>query len=76
MAVLRGVLTEGPYVSIVSRHQINVDEALGTIAVIDVPLSGHVRDIGLTYRHDWIPTETQSLFIEYLRDFSTLAHQV
>ena len=76
MAVLRGVLTEGPYVSIVSRHQINVDEALGTIAVIDVPLSGHVRDIGLTYRHDWVPTETQSLFIEYLRDFSTLAHQV
>ena len=72
MAVLRGVLAEGPYVSIVSQHQINLDEALGTIAVLDVPLSGHVRDIGLTYRRDWTPTETQSLFIEYLRDFSQL----
>ena len=72
MAVLRGVLAEGPYVSIVSQHQINLDEALGTIAVLDVPLSGHVRDIGLTYRRDWTPTETQSLFIEYLRDFSKL----
>jgi len=72
MAVLRGVLAEGPYVSIVSQHQINLDEALGTIAVLDVPLSGHVRDIGLTYRRDWTPTETQSLCIEYLRDFSKL----
>jgi DNA-binding transcriptional LysR family regulator len=72
MAVLRGVLAEGPYVSIVSQHQIKLDEALGTIAVLDVPLSGHVRDIGLTYRRDWAPTETQSLFIEYLRDFSKL----
>ena len=72
MAVLRGVLAEGPYVSIVSQHQIKLDEALGTIAVLDVPLSGHVRDIGLTYRRDWTPTETQSLFIEYLRDFSKL----
>ena len=72
MAVLRGVLAEGPYVSIVSHHQINLDEALGTIAVLDVPLSGHVRDIGLTYRRNWTPTETQSLFIEYLRDFSKL----
>ena len=72
MAVLRGVLAEGPYVSIVSQHQIKLDEALGTIAVLGVPLSGHVRDIGLTYRRDWTPTETQSLFIEYLRDFSKL----
>ena len=72
MAVLRGVLAEGPYVSIVSQHQIKLDEALGTIAVLDVPLSGHVRDIGLTYRRDWTPTETQSLCIEYLRDFSKL----
>ena len=76
MAVLRGVLAEGPYVSIVSRHQINLDEALGTIAVLDVLLSGHVRDIGLTYRRDWTPTKTQSLFIEHLRNYSTLVHQI
>jgi len=74
MAVLRGVLAEGHYVSVVSRHQINVEEALGTIAVLDVQLSGHIRDIGLTYRSDWTPTETQSLFIEYLRNFSKLVH--
>ncbi len=70
LAVLRGVLAEGPYVSIVSRHQINVDESLGTIATLDVPLSGHVRDIGLTYRHEWRPTETQAQFINFLHHFS------
>jgi DNA-binding transcriptional LysR family regulator len=70
MAILRGVLAEGPYLSVVSRHQINVDETLGAIAALDVSLSGHLRDIGLTYRHDWIPTETQAQFIEHLRHFS------
>ena len=70
LGILRGVLAEGPYVSIVSRHQINVDESLGAIAALDVPLSGHVRDIGLTYRSEWRPTETQAQFIDYLHHFS------
>lgn len=70
MAILRGVLAEGPYLSVVSRHQITVDETLGAIAALDVSLSGHLRDIGLTYRQDWIPTETQAQFIAHLRHFS------
>lgn len=72
MAILRGVLAEGPYLSVVSRHQINVDEALGAITTLDIPLEGHMRDIGLTYRRGWQPTETQSRFIEFLRMFATL----
>lgn len=72
MAILRGVLAEGPYVSVVSRHQIEVDRKLGAIAVLDVPMSGHVREIGLTFRSQWRPTETQARFIEFLRSFSTL----
>ena len=72
MAVLRGVLAEGPYLSIVSKHQINVDEALGAITTLDVPLQGQFRDIGLTYRRGWKPTESQSRFIEFLREFSAL----
>lgn len=72
MAILRGVLAEGPYLSVVSRHQIKVDEALGAITTLDIPLEGHMRDIGLTYRTGWQPTETQSKFIEFLRSFATL----
>ena len=72
MAVLRGVLAEGPYLSIVSRHQIHVDKALGAIATLDIPLQGHIRDIGLTYRRGWQPTESQSKFIGFLRKFGAL----
>lgn len=73
MALLRGVLAEGNYISIVSRHQINVDENLGTITALDVPLAGHIREIGLTYRRGWQPTETQARFIDYLRSISAQA---
>lgn len=70
MAVLRGVLAQGEYVSVVSRRQIAVDADLGMIAVLDVALSGEMRDIGLTYREGWRPTQTQDQFIEKLRQFS------
>lgn len=70
LAVLRGVLAEGDYVSIVSRHQISVEEKFGAISALNVRLDGHIRDIGLTYRLNWKPTETQARFIEYLREFS------
>jgi len=67
MAVLRGVLAQGPYISIVSRHQIKTDEELGVIQALNVPLEGHIREIGLTYRREWKATQTQELFIDYLR---------
>ncbi len=70
MAVLRGVLAEGNYISIVSRHQIKIDEQSGLIAPLNVPLEGHVREIGLTYRRDWQPTEMQARFIEQLHQYS------
>jgi len=70
MAVLRGVLAQGPYISVVSRHQIKIDEDLGVIQTLDVPLEKHLRTIGLTYRNDWTATQTQNHFIDYLRQFS------
>jgi len=75
MAILRGVLAEGNYVSIVSRHQIQIDEEFGSIARLDIPLEGHTREIGLTYRSCWRPTKTQEKFIQYLRKFSSPAFQ-
>lgn len=70
LAVLRGVLAEGDYVSMVSRHQIKIDQELGAITALDVRLKGHMRDIGLTYRLGWRPTKTQEKFIQYLREIS------
>ena len=72
LITLRGLLSEGPYISIVSHHQISVDESLGMIAALDIPLDGHIRDIGLTYRRDWRPTETQAQFIHFLQEYSAM----
>ncbi|PSL18931.1 LysR family transcriptional regulator [Shimia abyssi] len=75
MVMLRSILAEGPYVSVVSRHQISVDENLGMITPLNIPLTGHHRDIGLTYRKGWHPTKTQAQFIEFLQKFSTVSEE-
>lgn len=69
MMMLRSILALGNYVSIVSRHQIRVDEEHGHIAPLNIALKGHIRDIGLTTRKDWRPTETQARFLHHLRSF-------
>ncbi|MGX9351697.1 LysR family transcriptional regulator [Shimia sp. W99] len=76
MVTLRGILSQGDYISIVSRHQISVDESLGMITALDIPLEGHCRDIGLTIRRDWRPTETQAQFIENLHEFSRFSDEI
>lgn len=71
MMILRSILALGNYISIVSRHQITVDAERGHIAPLDIALKGHIRDIGLTTRKDWRPTETQARFLDHLRNFTT-----
>jgi len=73
LVFLRGVLAQGPYVSIISRHQISVEEAAGTILPLPIPLPGGTRTIGLTTRRDWRPTQAQARFIEFLRQSSPRA---
>ena len=69
LIMLRGILGEGDYVSIISRHQISVEERDGHIEPLDIALSDSSRPIGLTYRSNWRPTETQAQFIDFLRQF-------
>ena len=70
LVIMRQLLGLGDYVSIVSRHQIMVEERDGHIAPLPIPLRDNSRAIGLTYRADWQPTETQIRFIGYLREFA------
>ena len=72
MMMLRGLLAEGDYISIVSQHQISIDQELGTIAPLNIALEGQFRDIGLTFRRNWRPTDTQARFIDLLQRFSAL----
>ena len=71
LVVLRGILALGNYISIISRHQISVEERDGHMCVLPIALKDNYRAIGLTYRTNWRPTATQSQFIEYLRQFSS-----
>ncbi|MDU8926742.1 LysR family transcriptional regulator [Alisedimentitalea sp. MJ-SS2] len=67
LIMLRGLLAEGPYVSIISRNQISIEEAAGFIAALEIPLSGDRRPIGLTTRASWRPTQSQAKFLDHLR---------
>jgi len=73
LVMLRGILAEGNYISIVSRHQISVEERDGHIVPLAVPLTNAARAIGLTYRRAWRPTATQALFLDLLRQSSLSA---
>ena len=67
LVFLRGLLAQGPYVTIISRHQISVEEASGHLKPLPIPLQNNARGIGLTYRADWRPTVAQAEFMDLLR---------
>lgn len=73
LVMLRGILAEGDYVSIISRHQISVEERAGHVVRLAIALSHSNRTIGLTYRSAWRPTQTQAQFMDYLRHFGRSA---
>lgn len=67
LVFLRGLLARGECVSIISRHQISVEEADGHLVPLPIDLRNNSRAIGLTFRRDWRPTGSQARFIEFLR---------
>ena len=67
LVTLRGLLAQGDYVSIISRHQIGFEEDQGFIKTLDTELKGNSREIGFTFRKTWRPTATQLRFIDFLR---------
>ncbi len=73
LVFLRGLLAEGEFLTLISRHQISHEEAAGTLVPLPVPLQGNRRPIGLTWRRDWRPTATQTRFIDLLREWSRRA---
>lgn len=70
LVFLRGLLGEGDFLTVISRHQISREEAAGTLVSLPVPLQGNRRPIGLTWRRDWRPTATQARFMDLLREWS------
>lgn len=70
LVLLRGLLARGPYVSIASMRQIEVEEQMGALVRLPVALPGSERAIGLTFRKDWTATPLQNRFLEIVRRHS------
>lgn len=67
LVLVRGLMMRGDYVTIMSRKQIEVEQAYGFLAPLPIDLSDSIRPIGLTYRANWRPTPTQSRFLDMIR---------
>jgi LysR family transcriptional regulator, regulator for genes of the gallate degradation pathway len=68
LVLVRGLLLEGEYITIISRHQVRHELDQGILVALPLPLEGNSRPIGLTFRADWKPTATQARFVALLRD--------
>jgi LysR family transcriptional regulator of gallate degradation len=73
LVLVRGLLLEGDYVTIISRHQVRMELGQGVLADLPIDLPDNMRPIGLTFRKGWRPTETQSLFLDCVRKAAQVA---
>jgi LysR family transcriptional regulator of gallate degradation len=73
LVLVRGLLSKGNYVTLISLQQTKVERAQGLIIPLDISLPKSTRSIGLTYRADWKPTPTQTNFFDLLRQAATHA---
>jgi len=67
LILVRGLMLEGDYVTILSRHQARYELEQGLFTALPIHLPPHNRPIGLTFRARWQPTTTQMRFLDHLR---------
>lgn len=67
LVLVRGLLLEGDYVTIISRHQVRHELDSGVLRELPIDLVNSARPIGLTFRSGWQPTPTQARFLAVLR---------
>ncbi len=67
LVLVRGLLSRGNYLTILSLHQMAVEQTQGLMVPLSIDLPNSTRPIGLTMRNNWSPTATQSRFLELIR---------
>lgn len=68
LILIRGLLLGSDRLTIMSAQQMQHEEDLGLLQRLDFDMGDTSREIGITMRNDWLPTATQSIFIDLLRD--------
>lgn len=67
LVLIRGLLVDSDRLTILSAHQMRHEEEQGLFRRLNFDLKGTARNIGVTSRQNWHPTQTQSLFLDLLR---------
>lgn len=67
MVLVRGLLTRGDYLTLLSPRQAAWEVSQGRMVPLDLPLPDSARRIGLTTRAGWMPTPTQARFLDLVR---------
>ncbi|MEX6505244.1 LysR family transcriptional regulator [Jiella sp. M17.18] len=67
LVVTRAILSETDRLTLLSRRQIAVEEAVGLLQVVPFPLPETSRPIGVTTRIDFLPSPIHRTFLDLLR---------
>lgn len=68
LVLVRGLLKRGPYLTILSRHQVHEELTNGSLAALALQLPNSSRPIGLTFRRAWQPTRRQAAFLDMMAE--------
>jgi len=68
VVMIRGLLRETDFLTLLSPAQVAVEVEAGTLALIGTPIEGSLRNIGITTRQGWRPTIVQARFLELLAE--------
>ncbi|MFP1132642.1 LysR family transcriptional regulator [Asticcacaulis sp. W401b] len=63
----RGLLLAGDWLALMSADQFRIEQAAGLLQPLSGCLAGSRRDIGITFRRDWLPSSLQAAFLETLK---------
>ena len=74
LVLIRGLLAQGDYVTIMSRHQMAVEREKGLMVPLNIDLMNSARGIGITTRQDWVPTPTQARFLNLVRTAASTSY--
>ena len=64
--LIRGLLKGSDRLTLISRQQVQFEVDIGHLVILDFVIDD-LREIGLTFRRNWQPTEVQLAFLERLR---------
>ena len=76
LVALRGILAASDAITILSPRQIEVERAAGLLTVLDLPLKGTERPIGVTTLDSWQPTALGRDALAALRAAAATSSQV